>query len=156
MKSAPVLALAAVLLASACLLGAQPATGTSLDAALAASSVINVDSQSFPGHEAGGVVPARADALLDLYEVPADRWLLVTDFETSGGPFQLVEVAGTTETTKRGPYFFNFGAGGPAVFVGYHSSVGLAFAPGTRVALRNLSQAPALVTFTLTGHLSRQ
>ena len=151
-------ALGLTLLGARAASGAFPAVplGGPADSTLTASSVVNVDSESFPSHELFGYVPLRSASPLVLYQVPTDRWLLITDFETSGGTCQLVEIDGATETVKRGPFFFNSGAGGPVPFEGLHSSVGLAFAPGTQVALRNTSGVDTVVAFTLTGHLTRQ
>jgi len=121
--------------------------GVAAAAGPAAASVVNIDSFNFPGASPYGEVLISGVDPLVLLQVPADRWLVITDCAITGGPFfSLVEVAGPTVTTKRGPPF--------CALEFFHSSVGLAFAPGTQLAIRN-SGSDQVGAFTLTGYLVR-
>jgi hypothetical protein len=136
-RSQPIEALAAAPVASPAVAGPAP------------SSVVNIDSFSFASSQNFGEVTISAVDPLVLFEVPAGRWLLITDCEISGGPFfDLVEIAGPTLTTKRGSQF--------TILPAYHSSVGLAFAPGTKLAIRNSAGSEQIGAFTLTGYLTRE
>ena len=151
-SSARVLGLAVVLIVGVALIGA---VGPAPPGSGPASNVVNVDSMAFSGGLEGGFVPLGTAEPLVLYAVPRGFWLLVTDVEVAGSfGVAVVEIAGPVVTTKRGPRF-NSDPGDPSGGGAYHSSVGLAFAPGSQVALRNVSGTEQLAAFTLTGHLTR-
>ena len=151
-SSTRALGLAVVLVLGVALMGA---VGPAPAASRPASSVVNVDSMAFHSPLGGGFVPVGAADPLVVYEVPRGFWLLVTDVEIAGSfSVSLVEIAGPMLTTKRGPRF-NSDPADPSGAGAYHSSVGIAFAPGSQVALRNLSGAELSVAFTLTGQLTR-
>lgn len=155
-SSARVLGLAVVLVlvlvVGVALMGA---VGPAPAASGPASNVVNVDSMAFSAGLEGGFVRLGTAEPLVLYEVPRGFWLLVTDVEVAGSfDVALVEIAGPVVTTKRGPRF-NSDPGDPSGGGAYHSSVGMAFAPGSQVALRNVSGTEQLAAFTLTGHLTR-
>lgn len=96
-------------------------------------------------------VPAGNAALTyNVYAVPADKWLIVTNVYVSEGPSEIRD--GRTSTTG----LFELPAGGGAEVrklmgpgpAGYASTVGLKFAPGSTV----VSHGPWL-DFQLTGYL---
>ena len=151
-SSARALGLAAVLATGVVLLGA---VGPAPVASRPASNVVNVDSMAFHSALEGGFVPIGSSEPLVVYEVPRGFWLLVSDIEVAGSfGVALVEVAGPVLTTKRGPRF-NSDPADPSGAGVYHSSVGLAFAPGSQVALRNVTGTEQTAAFTLTGQLTR-
>ena len=151
-SSTRVLGLVVVLVAGIALMGAvEPAPA----AGRPGSNVVNIDSMAFSSHLEGGFVPIGTGDPLVLYEVPRGFWLLVTDVEVAGSfGVALVEIDGHVLTTKRGPRF-NSDPADPSGAGAYHSSVGMAFAPGSLVALQNVTGTEQTPAFTLTGHLTR-
>jgi len=148
-----VLAVGAVI--GACLIGAQVVstpTGASLvsvvssAAGLPGTSVVNIDSASLDPTE--GVIVSYEPVVV--YQVPQGRWLLLTDYEVLGATTELVEIAESVVTVKRGYYFTSGGVEGRP----YHSATGLAFAPGSQVAIQ-APYGPTTVRFTLSGYLTR-
>ena len=114
-------------------------------AGLPAQAVVNIDSVNL-----GNLLVGPASPLV-IYTVPSDRCFLVTDYElASPASPHLVEISGTSVTVKRA-YAWDFDPSED----GYHSSTGLAFAPGSQVALQAQSQNPEAVAFTLSGYLTR-
>jgi hypothetical protein len=152
-SSTRVLGLAVIVIVGVALMGAvdpAPAAGRP------GPNVVNIDSMAFSSHLEGGFVPIGTADPLVLYDVPRGFWLLVTDVELAGSfGVSLVEIDGHVLTTKRGPRF-NSDPADPSGAGAYHSSVGLAFAPGSQVALQNVSGTQQAPAFTLTGHLTRE
>ena len=129
----------------------QPAVG------LAGTSVVNIDSTSVPGADPYGYILLGPDPLV-LYEVPADRWLLLTDveFSTDSPSPELVQVVGQQVTVKRNATFnYQVSSIYGLLSHAYHSSVGIGFAPGSAVALRPGPGGSYYANFTLTGYLTR-
>ena len=103
-----------------------------------------------------------------IFQVPQDKWFIVTEFSSIGRRVGLLESLGADQRVKRGDFFTGaFGwtstvgqgadqrivypatlpTGGP-----YTSTVGLAFRPGSQVVLKGLPMDP--ITYTLTGYLA--
>ncbi len=80
--------------------------------------------------------------------VPPDRWLILTDTEliaASASSIYVREVTTMTTTKRSGLFSMD----------PFHSSVGLAFAPGSDIRLDNLSATGTVVHYTATGYLAR-
>lgn len=93
-----------------------------------------------------------ADTTRRLYEVPANRYFVLTDLETlveGEADVALAELRNGVAVTKREVYFMRKEAG-------FHSDTGIVFRPGSEVVLINrlpFSGVPADVGFSLTGYL---
>jgi hypothetical protein len=87
-----------------------------------------------------------------MFTVPANRWLVVTDFAVSvSTPLgQLVQALGGVETVKFTPSNVNR-QGAPYA---YSSPVGIVFEPSSTVAFRQAAGAN-ITTASLTGYLTR-
>jgi hypothetical protein len=120
-----------------------------------ASNIFNLDSASAAA-PSGGITSGAGSSTV-LYTVPSDRYLVLTDAEitaNNSGPTEvsLVEDLGGVVTIKRGPSW-NQQASTYQPVQGLHSSVGLTFAPGSQIALRN-SGVQCQVMYTLTGYFA--
>jgi hypothetical protein len=102
---------------------------------------------------AGTAFPAPFGGSSTVYTVPANKWLIVTDVEVivPTGPnaisVDLVEDTGPAQLKRDSA--FNVPS-----YPGYHSSVGLAFQPGSDVDFVNISGMAGSVTYTITGRLA--
>ena len=99
-----------------------------------------------PASDGGSQIPAsdrvHVDSLLvdlvagtwrSIYTVPSDKWLVITDFDTSItglGEIAIAERLGEKLTTKRERYFVKRESG-------YHSDSGMTFRPGSKVVFVN-------------------
>lgn len=120
-----------------------------------ASNIFNLDSTSVANPN--GYVSLNPGTSVVVYTVPNDRYLVLTDVEISDiGPMMisLFEDANGSTTVKRG-FFFNRMLTQTAVQP-YHSAVGLTFAPGSSVVLRNTTTQgqQAGVAYTMTGYFA--
>jgi hypothetical protein len=115
------------------------ATPIGNQAAIKPQDIVNLD-------VSGSSIPAGGAELV-VYTVPPDRWLVVRDFEFAWDGFgvpSLIEKLGPIETTKR------------LSFIGLtlHSSLGLAFEPGSEVVLKESSGQGVGVSYALNGYLA--
>ncbi|MEM7306936.1 MAG: hypothetical protein AAF682_09710 [Planctomycetota bacterium] len=128
------------------------------------ADIVNVDSCNHPGATgtSGCNITMGPSQVHVAFTVPADHWLVVTNFEEGSNTsasdkiVTLVEVAGGVTTVKRGHDFSGVEAGTDDSESGpYVSPVGLVFAPGSEVGLRTTAAAPATIflNYTLTGYL---
>ena len=85
--------------------------------------------------------------------VPNGKWLVITDFEIQGQIDIVQDLAGVL-TIRRGSQWTSYHQ--PQGIDAYHSAVGIAFAPGSRLTLRNYdTSGPHNVTFYFSGYYSR-
>ncbi len=114
------------------------------------ADIVNLDSSSV--NSAG--IQIAAGAFATVYTVPANRWFIATDIETlstSGAALQIVQDDGVHQPIKRGNEFTSSGFGAQP----FHSSVGIAFAPGTKVELQNASfSSSGTIRYSITGYLA--
>ncbi len=115
------------------------------------SDLVTIDTQNVSGADSAGVTIAPVSHVV-LYQVPIDRWLVLTRIQATG-PFaaylniDLVEDFGGTLTSKSNGYCFP----GTAEF---QYPMGVAFQPGSSVALRNRNTSASLwVPANMTGYL---
>jgi len=81
--------------------------------------------------------------------VPFDKWLVLTDVEYSpggSGGMRLDQKLGASFEVRRGAPFL-------ATMASLHSSVGLAFAPGSEVVLHNIGSGIADGSYQMSGYL---
>lgn len=79
-----------------------------------------------------GEILFGANTSFTVVTVPANRWLVITDFDMlAGGSLDLVEDLAGVLTVKRQSL------GDSSSRHSFHSSVGLSFAPGSQVVLRS-------------------
>lgn len=81
-----------------------------------------------------GTLSIAGSSALPVFTVPMDKKLIITDIGSVGGYVQLAEVQATGTTIKRGPWWV-----GTPQRDEYHSSTGLAFAPGSQVSWENVT-----------------
>lgn len=99
---------------------------------------------AFPGTPFLDVPPGGAKTVAT---VPADRWLIITDYHQQlGGGVDLVEDADGVITVKRHEMIESNNQDR------FHSSVGLSFAPGSKVVLRSRSTNTAQMSYHLAGY----
>ncbi len=99
---------------------------------------VAIDSMNFT-NDPNSYVTIAAGSTLPLYDVPSTHWFVLTDVQC---PCGLVEVLGSTVTNKA---WMGSASG--------HKETGIAFAPGSTVALRNSSISPLTITFHMRGYL---
>jgi hypothetical protein len=100
---------------------APPAGGSSQ---IAAGDRVHIDSQ---------VNDLVAGTWRSIYTVPTNKWLVITDFDTSiegNGEIAIAELMLEKLTTKRERYFVKRESG-------YHSESGMTFRPGSQVVFVN-------------------
>lgn len=103
----------------------------SLTALPAPRSMVVFDSVPAMGGSTTVTVPSFGS--ITVANVPLNRWLVITDYDTSNGyNIDLVEdLAGIVTVKRHAMLDFN------SYTDRFHSSVGLSFAPGSQVVLRN-------------------
>lgn len=115
--------------------------------------IVNVDSTTL-SNPSGGVLVLPG--VVEIYTVPNNKCLVLTDLELSDVgqlTISLCQELGGTITFKRGSGFNRtvFQTG----LQPYHSSVGLKFAPGSKVVLNNTGPSNGTdVAYTMTGYLA--
>ena len=117
--------------------------------------MVTIDSSSLApvGTDWVDVLPAQDT---QLYGVPLNKWFVMTHVETLGGGacINIVEDnQGTTTVKRNGTVLSNSPAGSAISGRGYGFPMGIAFAPGSTVALRNTCAQQASLTLTMTGYL---
>jgi hypothetical protein len=120
-----------------------------------ASNILNLDSTSVANPN--GYVSLNPGTSVMVYTVPSDRYLVLTDFEITeigANMISLFEDANGSTTVKRG-FYFNQRLPQTALQP-YHSAVGLTFAPGSSVVLRNTTTQGQQtgVAYTMTGYFA--
>ncbi|MCY3002844.1 MAG: hypothetical protein NTV21_13665 [Planctomycetota bacterium] len=101
----------------------------------------SLDSPAFPGFIS---IPVPAGGSVTVATVPTNRWLVITDFDVQGnGSTDLVEDLAGVITVKRQNMPVSPGRDS------FHSSVGLSFAPGSQVMIRNRNSNNVSVNYHL-------
>lgn len=89
---------------------------------------------------------------LTVATVPTNRWLVITDYDQSRGyNVDLAEDLAGVITVKRQEMIDDEG-GSNVTTDRFHSSVGLSFAPGSQVVLRNRNNSNVGMSFHLAGY----
>ncbi len=143
---------------SAALDSARQAVRTESLLFLKPQNIVNID-DTFP-------VPGYGEVVV--YTVPQDMWLVVTDVEVekhatffTNPNVDLAEKLVGSTTVKRSAVFMgewmDLDGATPTYTNGapYHSSVGLAFTPGSDVVLVNQSASADSAHITMSGYLSK-
>lgn len=104
----------------------------------------SLDSPAFPGFIS---IPVPGDGSVTVATVPANRWLVITDFDQQGSnSIDLVEDLAGVITVKRQNMAVSPNRDS------FHSSVGMSFEPGSQVVLRNRSSNNVSVSYHLAGY----
>ncbi|MBL8802947.1 MAG: hypothetical protein JNN27_13170 [Planctomycetes bacterium] len=96
-----------------------------------------------------GQIDFAVNASFTVVTVPANRWLVITDFDiVTSGSIDLVEDLAGVLTVKRQALAFVSGGGSDS----FHSSVGLSFAPGSQVVLRSRTTNSTSARYHFAGY----
>ena len=122
--------------------------------------IVNVDSLSVAPSLGGMVGVPWGGGAVTIYTVPADRWLVITNWRQNGsGLTSLAEDLSGVLTVKRAGTWGitpNIGGGGTTDSADYAPPLGIAFQPGSNVVLQetNGGSGTTWVRFTFTGYLA--
>jgi hypothetical protein len=124
-----------------------PAPQASTSALPAPRSMVVFDSLDDAPAGFNGQIDFAVNASFTVVTVPANRWLVITDFDmVTGGSIDLVEDLAGVLTVKRQSM------GDSSSRHSFHSSVGLSFAPGSQVVLQSRTTNNTSARYHLAGY----
>lgn len=105
---------------------------------------------SLPANGGSPTVFVPSSGSVTVASVPPNRWLVITDYDqTYGFNVDLVEDLAGVITVKRHEMMQS---SGQVPIDRFHSSIGMSFAPGSQVVLRNRGVQNANMTYHLAGY----
>jgi hypothetical protein len=127
-----------------------PLPQASSSALPAPRSMVVFDSIAMATTPGSSLVALPPGGSVTVATVPTNRWLVITDYDQSRGySVDLVEDLAGVITVKRHEMIDDFANYTTDRF---HSSVGLSFAPGSQVVLRNRSSFSVSLGYHLAGY----